>query len=192
MRRKFSRPLGERRYKKLFVIGTEGSKTEPEYFARFNNPDSVVRVHCLKAKHSSPLAVLAAIKKYIKNESLRAGDEAWLVVDRDEWRDEHLNQLHEWSQEKPNYGLAVSNPRFEIWVALHFEDGHQVPKDKLDQFLKKQMPGYKKGTAKFNFSKDQIRRAIRVASNMDRPCCSDWPRTHGTTVYKLVAKIYQI
>ena len=32
----FQRPFGERRYRKLFVIATEGVKTEPQYFAAFN------------------------------------------------------------------------------------------------------------------------------------------------------------
>lgn len=36
--RTFQRPLGERRYKKLFVVSVEGSKTEPQYFAIFNQP----------------------------------------------------------------------------------------------------------------------------------------------------------
>lgn len=35
-RRKFQRPLGERRYKKLFLIAAEGIKTEPIYFGLFN------------------------------------------------------------------------------------------------------------------------------------------------------------
>jgi hypothetical protein len=35
-RRKFQRPLGERRYRKLFVIAVEGVKTEPQYFALSN------------------------------------------------------------------------------------------------------------------------------------------------------------
>ena len=44
---RFQRPLGERRYKKLFVVSVEGSKTEPQYFAIFNQPQSIVLVKCL-------------------------------------------------------------------------------------------------------------------------------------------------
>ena len=58
-RRKFQRPLGERRYRKLFVIAVEGVKTEPQYFAIFNDQQSVIRVNCLKGSHdSSPPQVL--------------------------------------------------------------------------------------------------------------------------------------
>ena len=47
-RRKFQRPLGERRYKKLFLIAAEGIKTEPIYFGLFADETSIVRVNCLK------------------------------------------------------------------------------------------------------------------------------------------------
>ena len=42
-RRSLRRPLGQRRYRKLFVIAAEGEKTEPQYFSLFNNA-SVIRV----------------------------------------------------------------------------------------------------------------------------------------------------
>jgi hypothetical protein len=52
-KRTFSRPLGERRYRKLFIITVEGAKTEPQYFALFNGKQSVIRVNCIKGKHDS-------------------------------------------------------------------------------------------------------------------------------------------
>jgi hypothetical protein len=76
-RRKFSRPLGERRYRKIFVLADEGSKTEPQYFAIFNDQNSVIRVSCLKSKHdSAPPQVLARMEKHLKKEGLKKSDEA--------------------------------------------------------------------------------------------------------------------
>jgi hypothetical protein len=46
--RQLRRPLGEKRYKKLFLLATEGTRTEPEYFERCNDEQSIVRVRCLK------------------------------------------------------------------------------------------------------------------------------------------------
>lgn len=44
-RRSFQRPLGERRYKKLFIVSVEGFKTEPQYFAIvFLNSDFLIRL----------------------------------------------------------------------------------------------------------------------------------------------------
>lgn len=113
-RRRFQRPLGERRYRKLFVIAVEGVKTEPQYFAIFNDQQSVIRVNCLKGSHdSSPPQVLKRMEDHLRQEELRSSDEAWLVVDKDQWTDEQLDQLHAWAQARDNYGFALSNPKFE-------------------------------------------------------------------------------
>ena len=126
-RRRFYRPIGQRRYRKLFVIATEGSKTEPQYFAMLNNNQSIIRVECLRqTSKTSPLQVLRRMKDRLKSESLKKSDEAWLIVDKDQWTDEHLYLLHAWSQEHENYGFALSNPKFEYWLLLHFEDGEKI------------------------------------------------------------------
>ena len=85
-RRKFRRPLGERPYKKLFLIAAEGIKTEAIYFGIFSNDNSTVQVDCLKSKHgSSPPQVLDRMTKRLRSEKLKASDEAWLVEDRFLW-----------------------------------------------------------------------------------------------------------
>lgn len=71
-RRKFQRPLGERRYKKLFLIAAEGIKTEPIYFALFADDTSIVWVRCLKGKHdSSPPQVLRRMTDHLERERLK-------------------------------------------------------------------------------------------------------------------------
>src|SRR5258708_7347426 len=124
-RRTFQRTLGERRYKKLFIVSAEGSKTEPQYFAIFNEPQSIVLVKCLRRKltNSSPLQVLKKMEVYLRKESLRKTDEAWIVVDKDDWAEDQLQELQQWAKKNINYGFALSNPNFEYWLLLHFEDG---------------------------------------------------------------------
>ena len=192
-RRKFSRPLGERRYRKIFVLAVEGSKTEPQYFAIFNDQNSVIRVNCLKSKHdSAPPQVLARMEKHLKKEGLKKSDEAWLVVDKDQWTDEQLSQLYQWSQQADNYGFALSNPKFEFWLLLHFEDGGGVSSSQIcSQKLERHLPGYDKGINVRRISDTMIADAIRRAKHRDNPPCGDWPRTTGTTVYKLVESILE-
>jgi hypothetical protein len=146
-RRRFQRPLGERRYRKLFVIAVEGVKTEPQYFAIFNDQQSVIRVNCLKDSHdSSPPQVLKRMEDHLRQEELRASDEAWLVVDKDQWTDEQLDQLHAWTQARDNYGFALSNPKFEYWLLLHFEDGTGIASSRdCSGRLKRHLPDYDKG-----------------------------------------------
>ena len=58
-RRSFTRPYGLRSYKKLFVIATEGKKTEPAYFLLFEGDNRIVRIKCIKGDAiSAPAYVL--------------------------------------------------------------------------------------------------------------------------------------
>ena len=189
-KRSFRRPLGERRYRKLFIVATEGVKTEPQYFAVLNNCYSFIHVDCLKSSNSPP-EVLKSMKDHLKKEPLKKSDEAWLVVDKDQWTDEQLAQLHTWSQDADNYCFALSNPKFEYWLLLHFEDGTNIGSSReCSARLQKHLPGYDKSLDIRKITPDMIGEAIRRAKVRDKPPCEDWPRTSGsTTVYKLVENI---
>jgi hypothetical protein len=190
-RRQFKRPLGQKNYRKLFVIAVEGAKTEPQYFAMFNNQQSIIRIHCLKGAHSSPPYVLKRMLNYLRREDLKMKDEAWLVVDKDQWTDDQLIKLHEWSQRDDNYGFALSNPKFEYWLLFHFEDasGIKNSRDCVER-LKKYLPGYDKSIDVRKISHEMIGNAIHRAEVRDNPPCKDWPKSFGsTTVYKLVKNI---
>ena len=191
-RRKFRRPLGERRYKKLFLIATEGVKTELIYFSRFIDETSIVRVHCLKGSHgSSPPQVLCRMNQALKREQIKPSDEAWLVVDKDQWTDLQLEQLHQWSTQRPNHGFALSNPKFEYWLLLHFEDVIGVTSSReCSERIRRWIAGYDKAVDTRKISNTQIQLAIARAKQRDQPPCTDWPRQAGqTTVYRLVQNI---
>lgn len=193
-RREFKRQSGSRRYRKMFVLATEGSKTESQYFAIFNDQNLVVHIKFLKERgNSAPPQVLARMKNYLDNENLDSSDEAWLVVDKDQWTDDQLSQLHEWAQKADNYGLALSNPKFEFWLLLHFEDGNGVSNSKTcSQRLERCIQGYDKSIDVKKISEDMITEAIERAKKRDTPACRDWPRNTGTTVYKLVENILKL
>ena len=191
-RRKYRRPTGERPYRKLFIVATEGDKTEPQYFAILNDHHSFIRVDCIRSRHhSSPPQVLKRMENRLRQETLKNSDEAWLVVDKDQWQDEQLAQLHTWSQSADNYRFALSNPKFEYWLLLHFEDGTNIGSpSECSARLKRHLPDYDKGLDVRNITPDMIEDAIRRAKDRDNPPCVDWPRTFGsTTVYKLVENI---
>ncbi len=192
MTSRFRRKLGERRYKRMFIIVAEGTVTEQEYFSLLNE-ESIVRVKCLSnSRNLSPLAAMKRVCDYVKREGLRRSDQAWVVVDKDLWLEEHLSQLHAWSQTQVNYGFALSNPKFEFWLLLHFEDGKGVASgDDCDRRIVKHLPRYDKHIHPNEFTPERIRSATERARTRDTPRCSDWPRNAGTTVYKLVEKILQ-
>ena len=190
-RRRFNRPLGQRRYRKIFVLAVEGIKTEHQYFNLFNDQNSIIRVSCLKGKHDgSPPQVLTRMEKHLKKESLRNSDEAWLIVDKDQWSDEQLSQLYHWSLKASHYGFALSNPKFELWLLLHFEDGKGISSSQIcSQKLERHLPGYNKGINVRKISETMIHDAVKRAKQKDSPPCKDWPRKTGTTVYRLVENI---
>jgi len=193
-RRKFQRLLGKRRYRKLFVIAVEGVKTEPHYFAIFNDQRRVIRLICLKGGHdSSPPRVLKRMEDHLKQNTLLGSDEAWLVVDKDQWTNIQLKQLHTWSQGADNYGFALSNPKFEYWLLLHFEDGAGIGSSReCSARLKQHLPDYDKDLDPRKITTEMIYNAIRRAKARDNPPCDDWPHAvGGTTVYRLVERILQ-
>lgn len=191
-RRTFQRPLGKKRYRKLFILAVEGTKTEPQYFAFFNSQEFTIHVNCLNSNHkSSPLQVLSRMKHYLEEQGLAKSDEAWLVVDKDEWTAEQLKQLFDWSCRSDNYGFALSHPNFEYWLLLHFEEGNGIKNaSDCSSRLKRYLPGYNKGIDVSRFTREQIEKAIQRAKSRDNPPCIGWPDIAGmTTVYKLVEKL---
>lgn len=190
-RRKFSRPIGNTSYRKLFVISTEGG-TETQYFRIFINRNLFIQIKNIKkGTESAPKQVLQRMEAFIIKNELRKTDEAWLVVDKDKWKETDLNMLYEWSKKNPNYGFALSNPKFEYWLLLHFEEGTKgTSSDSCDNLLNKHIPDYKKVIDPNIFTDERIDKAICHAKQRDNPPCADWPKMCGcSTVYKLVEKL---
>lgn len=187
---RFFRQTGQRQYRKLFVIATEGSVTEPQYFNMFNNNTTTIQIKCLKDKNkSSPDQVLKRMEKYLQENDLKKTDQAWLVVDKDQWNDNQLEQLYQWSKKEDNYGLAVSNPKLKYWLLLHFEDAKGVNNaTQCDEKLKKYLPNYKKNIEPQKLI-PYIQTAINHAKQKDNPPCQKWHKTIGTTVYRLVEQL---
>jgi len=190
-RRKFRRPTPYLSYRKLFLIATEGAKTEPIYFRIFNSPRATVHIKILPArKHdTSPPQVLKRAEEFVKEKGLRKNDEVWLVIDRDQWTEEQLEKVY-LGCKAAAYNLAVSNPKFEYWLLLHFEDGRGVNgsrdcTERLSRFL----PNFEKAHLEVQKIQLGIADAIRRAEEKDNPPCEDWPRRNGSTVYRLVKRL---
>jgi hypothetical protein len=190
---RYKRALGNRRYRVLFLLSVEGAVTEQQYFNMFNSVDSIIQIECInKNNRSSPKEVLKAIRKCLTKINLKKDDEAWLVIDKDQWLDEHIQELCEWSKEKDNYHFALSNPCFEYWLLLHFENpSGYITKKTCNRRLKRYLPDYDKNIPVNKFVDDNIETAISRAETQLSSLQGDWPTTTGTTVYKLIKNICQ-
>ena len=153
-----------------------------------------MHVRCIRHRDkSSPVHLLKAIEKELEKIPLQETDEAWCVCDKDKWTDEQLNSLLEWSKQKPNYGLAVSNPNFEFWLLLHFEDGSRLSNPATcTNRLKKYLPGYDKNIDSKNFPRENVENAVERAKKRDNPPCKSLPGEKQTTFYRLVERILAV
>lgn len=193
--RKLKRPLGNSSYKKRFVIAAEGKKTELAYFTIFNRIETLwVHVDCLKGdKKSAPRHVLERMKKNLQQKPLKPKNEAWLVIDKDNWTNEQIDQCFKWSLQRNNYHFALSNPKFEYWLLLHYEEETDITSGShCTERLKNCMPDYNKGVDNQGITIEKIRLAIERAKKRDHPPCKTWPQDSGqTTIYRLIENILQ-
>lgn len=141
-----------RQPRRRILIVCEGSSTERGYFQSFQHAMRNPRVHVEVAReHGVPMTVvLDAIRlkeeaddaaRRQRDENLR-WDQVWCVFDVDEHP-----KLAEAVQRATASSLllAVSNPCFELWAVLHFQEQRaHVERGKARATLQKHMPGYDK------------------------------------------------
>lgn len=128
-RRDFKRPTFIRELNKLFVIATEGQKTEIKYFNGIKSckdfPSTKIYVEILHRKNtnSSPTSVIKMLDEFKQEFLLNEDDELWLVIDRDKqsWEIDEISEIARLSLQK-KYSLAVSNPAFELWLLVHVKN----------------------------------------------------------------------
>ena len=185
------RRFGKKRYKKIFYLFTEGAVTEPQYFRFFNNDEIHIK-HISGKNKSAPNNVLKRIKKYIsenKNINLQY-DEVWGVIDKDTWDYNQIKELNTWASTNKNFGIVISNPNFEYWLLLHFDDGNNIvsAKDCLSR-LKKYIPYYNKTINLQLINKHMIQYAIKRARIRYNDNNKTFDNIGVTTVYQLVEKL---
>ena len=187
-----------RHYKPICIIESEGCVTEPEYFAKvariFGNKVEI-STH-VSASKVTPMNVLERAKdSYKKSQNEREVKFVFVVVDYDQRSREIFEKLFEWARKNEKFHVIVSNPKFEYWLLLHFEDGSNIKGIRgLDDHIKKYIPKFDKHVKQVQFSKENIQEAInRAKSRCVKLGEYDFPENFGqTTVYRLVEKIIKL
>lgn len=147
--RPLRRTVETRKPRKTIVLYCEGKETEPAYFEALKREPGVRDVAAVDlrieetAGGSSPFT-LVRMAVDAKERSIREKgeiDEIWCVFDV-EWPTNHPNLQQAIDLARANkIGLAISNPCFEIWLALHF-CGHTGWLDsKAAQRLRRKLDG---------------------------------------------------
>lgn len=173
-------PFRTARSQILIVCGAK--RTEPDYFEG------------LKRARRNPAVKVKVLGKGIAPDQLvryaaklrHDYDEVWCVVDTDEF---DIAPAAKGAQ-KTGVQLAVSNPCFEHWLLLHFED-HRCPARSYDELLPKlikHVPDYDKSRLIFAHYDAGVEDAIRRARTNDS-AGGDHGRNPCTGVWKLALSV---
>ena len=210
-----SRPLdrsqGVLRDTNIIVVACEDMYAVKQYFSRFRARRTQFLVLQTEDGKSSPGAVIERLHNYRKEYAQEDGDELWVCIDADHWiRGTHQRQLSRVLQDcqRHRYGVAISNPCFEVWLLLHFtEVGDELLRELLgkeasesispdevaslccepfENQLRKLAGGYRKNRiAVLKLDASQVQQATDRARAGDKTN-DRIPKCPGTRVYKLI------
>jgi len=147
----FQRRETRRRIARKVLIGYEG-KTELYYLEAIQSEHRLPAIQFVKADGHDPLSVVSAVMRALDEQSMerggwRKGDTAWAVFDGDE----HIeNSEANWKAalrlaEQKGIELAITNPCFELWYLLHFQDQFaRLSRNQAQASLKRRLPNYEK------------------------------------------------
>ena len=190
------RPLDRRtrpepyRDARLFVIATEGEKTEKQYFSLFRNRRCQVKIITNTEGRSAPKYIFEQLKKFKKEYQLKGDDELWLMIDVDRWPKRELAAASSQSAQN-NFFLAVSNPCFEIWLYLHHASIRKksISSGEMKQMLRDKLGSYNPSNLDLSRFVEKVDKAISRAKKLDVDTAERWPSSTGTHVYKVVKKV---
>lgn len=183
---------GEFRDQKLFVIACEGSRREPEYFATLVGRNRRIRIELLHPPAhnpggSDPQRVLGRAEDYTKRFRLDPQDQLWLVLDCDRWHPKHIRDLVRRCSQQAQWGIALSNPCFEVWLCMHFS------KELLESADCKQLKNLLSTFLPQGYDVEQtvlrVGEAVSTARQFDDDVSNSYPKDLRSKVYILIEQL---
>jgi hypothetical protein len=186
--------------RRRILIVTEGEVTEPVYFHDLRQRVRTQLDIRVIGAGASPVTVVAEavrIKKQDAQDAKRQRDafipydEFWCVFDVDHHQD-LKNAVNRARANK--IGVALSNPCFELWILLHYQDQRtHIEGTNLKRLCREHIPGYEK-TPPCELLYPNLNVAIVRAQLLER-----WQKESGrpngnpsTDVHKLVVAIQRL
>jgi hypothetical protein len=138
--------------KRRLLVVCEGEITEPQYFRGLERflRDATLSIE-IPPERGEPKNLVEVAKKFNSaavQDAWRSGDdnlrfdEVWCVFDRDDH--ERFNTSCQMARDNL-FKLAVSNPSFELWLLLHFQDNPGAQhRDRIEQVLRGKIHDYDK------------------------------------------------
>lgn len=175
---------------RLFVIATEGELTEPQYFRLFRSTRIQVELLNTIDGGSSPEKILARLSEFKKKYQLNDDDRLFLVLDVDRWPTQALASVAQ-SCVSQNFVLVVSNPCFEVWLALHFIKATEIKhtSKEIHKQLQENLGGYNKKIRNSWFNNKNVNSACIEARKLEGNTKDRWPQSVGTRVYLIIEEL---
>lgn len=199
---------------KLIYIAVEGILTEKIYFEKlaleYKNSRTKILIIPRESTDSSPEFIFDNLIEKLPNYDDIISDNVFIVIDRDQWPQKIMSKVEKSCYEK-GYKFIVSNPCFELWLLLHYEDistfdqstkelikkNKKVTKAKnAKKYIEKSLSDIAGGYNKTNETSiakfiPLVNIAITNAEKMNPPSLSErgWPDKLCTQVHFLVEEI---
>ena len=171
------------------LIVCEGAVTEKEYFCYLHHAERIPIVLEIEAGGDPKKLVERA--KSLQREARDSGDpfdQVWCVFDIDD----HKRIADAKQQARDNgIGLIVSNPCFDLWILLHYQDLTQhTHRHKVQSLCRKHIPGYVKSPPcdKLLQLFPEAEKRATALNKWHASRCTDGDNP-STNVHNLVAKI---
>lgn len=179
-----------RQYRSVCWISAEG-QTERDYFTmdvfRGSSGMSIKFPEKIHPSRTNPSAVLKRFKKALAKCDFRKTDKAWIVVDVDTWNEAEFKELLDWAQSDSRFNIAISNPKFELFLIMHFENGNGcTTSERVDSVLKRYIAGYNKRLKSSQFDLETVCGAVEHAKQKRKSCKSNIPDPGMTDVHLLI------
>jgi RloB-like protein len=175
------------------LIAYEGMGTEKGYFNAIRQYLRLQTTRVILAPHTGtdPYTIvkqtISLREEQISDEAWIEGDSAWAIFDGDE----HIhNDLQRWNNAlqtaaRKKINLAISNPCFEFWYLIHFQDhSANLNNKQAESSLKIHIPNYEKSKTLYPeplgpLTQDAIQRARQLMKRCQsngwdehsNPCC---------------------
>ncbi len=177
-----------------YFLAFEGYKTEPQYFKGIQDNTKLLGITPLIDIHqidrdvigdNHPQHIVKNVSEYLKsiketdnityNETV---DKVCIIVDRDKesFRLKQLRKVMQFCIDN-NFKLFISNPCFEFWLLLHYDEVHIIDREKMkdnkkvdgktfaEQELKRLCVDYQKGDFPVGWFMENIDIAIANAKS---------------------------
>ena len=114
---------GIRKRNPVVYLICEGSETEIRYFKKFRSRECRIDIVPIPSQYKSADKLVQKARSTIGTSPYYPdeGDIIWCVFDRDDNTNQMLTKAKQ-SAIKEGYKLAFSNPSFEVWFLLHFNN----------------------------------------------------------------------